>query len=112
MLAPTCMAAVSSCSMISLSGIMARMERRGFPALLFRVAYGTDVPVDDEESDLGAMATGECGATTHGSRSFPLPPDGARLAWFEFFAASDDSHEQPVSKMTVDLTTGQARLEN
>lgn len=58
------------------------------------------------------MAPGEGGATTHGSRSFPLPAAGARLAWFEFFAAGDDSHEQPVSKMTVDLTTGRAQLEN
>jgi hypothetical protein len=93
-------------------GITARMWRRGIPALLFSVAYGTDAGADDEESGMGAIAPGEGGATTHGSRSFPLPPDGARLAWFEFFAASDDRRDQPVSKMTVDLTTGQARLEN
>ncbi len=97
-------------------GITARMQRRGIPALLFSVAYGTDAgagaDADDEQPGLGAIAPGEGGATTHGSRSFPLPPHGARLAWFEFFAASDDRRDHPVSKMTVDLTTGQARLEN
>jgi hypothetical protein len=95
-------------------GITARMQRRGVPALFFGVAYGSDVPAEDEDqgSEVGALAPGEGGATTHGSRSFPLPPDNARLAWFEFFAAAGDSYERPVSKMTVDLTTGQAQLES
>lgn len=29
-------------------GITARMQRRGRPALVFGVGYGTDVPADDE----------------------------------------------------------------
>jgi hypothetical protein len=79
-------------------GIKARMWRRGVRALLFSVACGTDAGTDVKEPGLGAIAPGEGGATTHGSRSFPLPPDGARVVWFEFFAAGDDRRDQPVSR--------------
>jgi hypothetical protein len=44
---------------------------------------------------------------THGDRSFP-PPETAGQAWFGFYAFDGHDREHWVSRLTIDLTTGHA----
>jgi len=90
-------------------GVTAGEERR--TGLLFDADYDAYVPTSYDGAMLGAMARLEGGATTAGSRSFPLPPPQARRVWFDFFAAGDDGNEHRVSRLTIDLASGQAWIE-
>jgi hypothetical protein len=92
-------------------GLTAEETYRNLSQFSFHVSYETDVPADRDDASTGVLAPSMGGATTRGSRSFRSPPREARLAWFDFFTADHYDPEGRVSRLTVDLITGDARVE-
>jgi hypothetical protein len=94
-----------------------RPEEDGDGSLLFGVEYHADIPIPANGfSDVGNLAPAEGGLTTSGSRLFPLPPEGSRSIWFDFFLEEGGDDGDPtvmhrISRLKIDLATGQAFID-
>jgi hypothetical protein len=69
------------------------------------VEYHADVPPDDG-SCAGAYDTSGS-ASSEGEIGYARPPQEARRVWFDFFATNDDRSEHRISRLRVDLRSGQ-----
>jgi hypothetical protein len=88
-------------------GITAPMGEESGVAL--NVEYGADVlPAD--LSCAGSYST-DGGASSEGEIGYARPPHDARHVWFDFSAADDPEGEHRVTRLTVDLITGQVATE-
>jgi hypothetical protein len=81
--------------------------REGFEGGL-NVEYGADLLPSDLDS-VGSYAVSG-GDSSDGEIGYARPPDGARQLWFDFSFADDPEGERPVSRLTVELATGQIQL--
>jgi hypothetical protein len=74
------------------------------------VEYGADVPPSDLDF-VGSYST-DGGAASEGELGFSRPPRDARLIWFDFFAADDPEGDHKVNRLTLDLATGEAHVDD
>ena len=79
------------------------------PGVCLNVKYGADV-LSGDLNCVGSYAT-DGGTSFVGEIGYARPPVEAPYVWFDFSATDDPEGEHRVTRLTVDLATGQVLTE-